>query len=126
MKNKTLYTDPKTIAKLRSIALQAALPIPSQGRVTMAAGVVENTDDIRQVAVSTSEPRGYLRPGVKAVLQPHDIVVSGLGHAEKKIVEWAVANQHKVIAVAAGRSICQKCVRIIENSGGIVASAKKK
>ncbi|MDM8531462.1 hypothetical protein QUF63_09845 [Anaerolineales bacterium HSG25] len=32
----------------------------------------------------------------------------------------------QVIAVAAGRPICQECVQIIEGSGGMVASAKKK
>ncbi|MDM8531463.1 hypothetical protein QUF63_09850 [Anaerolineales bacterium HSG25] len=84
-----IYTAPETIAKARATSLQAALPMPSQGRVTMAAGVVEASDEIRHVAVGTSEPRAYLRPGVRAVLQPDDIVVSGIGHAEKKIVEWA-------------------------------------
>jgi len=56
----------------------------------MGVAVVEDANGVRSVLVSTSEPRGYLRPGVS--LQEGEKVVVGTGHAEADIVSYANAN----------------------------------
>lgn len=91
----------------------------------MGAAVLEDAQGNRRVVIGTSEPNGYLRSGVKSALQPGEIVIPGYGHAEADIVAWAAPNNYKVIAVAAGRPICENCVQSIERAGGIVASPKK-
>ncbi len=117
-----LYTNPVNVANLRASSLQKALPQGSQGRVTMAAGVVEDTSGFRQVLIGTSEPYGYIRPTVRPLINPNETVVTGIGHAEENIVNWAQANNQRVISVGAGRPICTDCARLIEDAGGIVAS----
>ena len=61
--------------------------------ITMAVGVVEDANGARSVLISTSEPRGYLRPGVRDAVRTTDIVVSGTSHAELDFIEYAKANK---------------------------------
>ena len=117
-----LFGDPEKVACSRATALQQA---PSRGRVTMGAAVLEDAQGNRRVVIGTSEPNGYLRSGARSALQAGEIVIPGYGHAEADIVTWAAPNNYKVIAVAAGRPICENCVQSIEGAGGIVASPKK-
>lgn len=120
-----LFTNPESLAHSRATVLQQALPPGAQARVTMAAAVVEDRQGNRRVVIGTSEPNGYLRPGVKSALQPNESVIQGFGHAEADIIDWANKNGYQVIAVAAGRPICDKCVQAIEGASAIVASPKK-
>ncbi|MGH2514193.1 MAG: hypothetical protein ACRDHP_00910, partial [Ktedonobacterales bacterium] len=113
-----LYNNPQQYADTRAQELQQALPEGSQGRVTMGSGVVEDSNGVRQAIVGTSENGGYLRPGVKALLNPDDVVANGTLHAEQNIVQYATQNGLKVIAVGAGRPICQACEEVILNAGG--------
>jgi hypothetical protein len=115
-------SDPVAVANSRAVALQKALPSGARGRITMAAGVVEDASGARYVVVSSSEPGSYIRPTVKSAINPKEVVVSGSGHAEAKIVNWAKVNNYKVIAVGAGRPVCPNCVQAIEDVGGVVAS----
>jgi len=123
--NQDLYTHPSDIAHRRSTELQQAIPANTRGRITMSAGVVENPDGTRQVLIGSSEPGTYLRPGVPQALEPGETVVSGVGHAEEKIVKDAIANGQKVIAVGAGRPHCRSCVNWITNAGGGTASPRR-
>ncbi len=91
----------------------------------MAAAVVEDAQGNRSVVIGTSEPKGYLRPGVKSSILSGERVIPGYGHAEADIIAWAALNNYKVIAVAAGRPICENCVQTIEGAGGILASPRK-
>jgi len=113
-----LYNNPQQYADARAQQLQQALPEGSRGRVTMGSGVVEDSNGVRQAIVGTSENGGYLRPGVKALLNPDDIVAEGTLHAEQNIVQYATENGLKVIAVGAGRPICEICEEVIVNAGG--------
>jgi filamentous hemagglutinin len=56
----------------------------------MAVGLAQDADGMQQVLIGTSEPMGYLRPGV--TLNPGEILVRGLGHAEEDIVNFAQQN----------------------------------
>jgi RHS repeat-associated protein len=120
-----LYTNPGNVANLRAKSLQEALPQGSQGRVTMAAGVVEDSFGERQVLIGTSEPNGYIRPTVRPLINPNETIATGIGHAEENIVNWAQVNNRRVISVGAGRPICFECARLIKDAGGIIASPLK-
>ncbi|XWK91155.1 MAG: hypothetical protein U7127_14225 [Phormidium sp.] len=91
----------------------------------MAAAVVEDLQGNRKIAIGTSEPKGYLRPGVKSAIKTGETVIPGNGHAEADIIAWAITNNYKVIAVAAGRPVCENCAQVIEGANGVVASPKK-
>lgn len=109
-------------ANARSVELQNALPAGSQGRVTMSAGVVEDAAGNRITVIGTSEPGGYLRPGVRDALKPGEVVVGGTGHAEVNIVRWAQENGYRVVTVGLGRPHCALCVDAITGAGGSPAS----
>jgi len=105
----------------RAADLQGMLPAGSAGRVTMAVGYARDAQGGLVKLVATSEPRGYLRPGV--TLNDGEIMVSGTGHAEQDIVAYAQARGWEIVTVAAGRPICPPCVDAILGSGATTASA---
>jgi hypothetical protein len=99
----------------RAGALREAIPAGSRGRITMGVGVAEDASGARQVLVGTSEPRGYLRPGV--TLAPGEMIAPGLGHAEADIVNYAQQNGLRLLEVGATRPICPACAAAIEGAG---------
>lgn len=110
-------------AARRAGELQGSLPPGSQGRVTMGTAVVRDSTGSEIRAISTSEPGGYLRPGI--ALEPGEAVVSGTGHAEADIVAWANQNRYEVVTVGAGRPICGSCAAAIDGAGGTAATPLK-
>jgi hypothetical protein len=106
---------PQSWAATRAAELQAQLPAGSQGRVTMSAGVVRDASGSEIRVIATSEPRGYIRPGVQ--VNPGEVVVRGTGHAEADIVTWAAQNGYEVVTIGAGRPICPTCATTIAESG---------
>lgn len=113
----------ETWSAARAGELQSQLPIGSQGRVTMGTGVLEDASGVQIRVVSTSEANGYLRPGV--TLQPGEITVRGVGHAEADIVNFAANNGYSVLTVGAGRPICSACANSILESGASAATVLK-
>lgn len=91
-------------------ALTAAIPEGTRGRITMAVGVTEDGS----VLIGTSEPGGYLRPGV--TLSPGETMVTGTGHAEADIVLHAQANGIQLSQVGATRPICPSCAALIKGA----------
>jgi filamentous hemagglutinin len=89
----------------------------------MGAGVLEDASGNRITVVATSEPRGYLRPGVK--LRPGEVVVRGTGHAEEDIVAWAAEHGYRLVSIGAGRPVCPTCAGRIAGSGGSAATPLK-
>jgi RHS repeat-associated protein len=116
-------SEAEAIAASRAAELQAELPAGARGRVTMGVGVLEDASGNRITVVATSEPRGYLRPGV--TLRPGEVVVRGTGHAEADIVAYAEAHGYRVVSVGAGRPICATCAGRIAGSGGSAATPLK-
>ena len=104
----------------RITELQKAIPKGSKGRITMAVAEVEDITGNRFNLVSTSEPRGYLRPGV--TLKPGEIMVTGTGHAEVDIVKYANAHNLKIINIGATRPVCTTCVGAIETTTGTIVT----
>ena len=107
----------------RIAALQDAIPAAQQGRITMAVAVVEDTDGTQSVLVGTSEPGGYLRPGV--TLAPGETMVTGTGHAEEDIINYANANGLTVINIGATRPVCPNCQSIIAPTGATISTPLK-
>lgn len=103
----TDYERPEDLAARRARELQEQLPEKSRGRVTMAVGIVEAADGQRTSVVGTSEPHGYLRPGVS--LEEGEVVAPGNGHAETDIIDWAEQRERSVLTIGAGRPICAAC-----------------
>ena len=68
----------------RAKALQSQLPAGSRGRVTMGAGTGEDASGKIRTVIGTSEPNGYLRPGVG--LADGEDLATGMGHAETSIL----------------------------------------
>jgi filamentous hemagglutinin len=89
----------------------------------MGAGVLEDASGNQIRVISTSEPNGYLRPGVTT--NPGEILIRGTGHAEADIVAYAQANGYRVVTVGAGRPICGPCATAITGSGGTPATSLK-
>lgn len=99
----------------RAAELRNAIPAAQQGRITMGVGLAEDASGATQVLIGTSEPRGYLRPGV--TLNPGETLVRGSGHAEANIVNYAQENGLNLLEVGATRPICPACAAAIEAAG---------
>ena len=117
------YDDPSSLVQSRVDELTAQIPENSKGRITMGVAVVEDANGARSVLVSTSEPRGYLRPGV--TLQSGEQVVAGTGHAEADIVAYAQANGLRIVDIGATRPVCASCQSAIAPTGANVSTPLK-
>lgn len=106
--------------------LQEALDPDQKGRVTMAAGVLDDG----HVIVATSEKGNSVRSPVRAIIDREGYELATyrtVGHAEDKIVAHVQGSlfyfkSRKVLAVAAGIPICEKCEAIIRAAGARPAS----
>ena len=81
----------------------------------MGVGLAEDATGAQRVLVGTSEPRGYLRPGI--TLAPGETLAPGLGHAEADIAAYAQQNGLRLLEVGATRPICPSCAAAIEAAG---------
>lgn len=116
--------SPGALVQARVAELKAAIPENSRGRITMAVGVAEDTAGRQSVLIGTSEPRGYLRPGVE--LRPGERMVPGTGHAEADIVSYAATNDLRVVSIGATRPVCQGCQQTIQPTAAEIATPLKK
>lgn len=125
--DRDLYENPEAAAHARATELQGMLGEGRRGRVTMGAGVIEDASGTRQMVLGTSERNGYIRPELEdAITDSGQTVVPGnTRHAEQNIVNWAQNNDQRVVAVGAGRPVCDDCVSSIEGAGGTVASPRR-
>lgn len=117
------YENPSQLVQSRVDDLLSQIPANSQGRITMGVAVVEDVNGLRTTLISTSEPRGYLRPGVTS--NPGEIVVAGTGHAEADIIAYANANGLKIIDIGATRPVCPSCQNVIAPTGANVTTPLK-
>ena len=118
-----LFENPSALVQGRVGTLNAAIPENSRGFITMGVGVAEDTAGARSVLISTSEPRGYLRPGVE--LNPGEILVRGTGHAEVDIVTHVNANNLKLIDIGDTRPVCPTCQTTILPTGANISTPLK-
>lgn len=118
-----LYDDPAGVVRQRTQELADQIPENTRGRITMGVGVVQDASGERSILVSTSEPRGYLRPGV--TLDPGETMVAGTGHAEADIAQYAADNNLSLVAVGATRPVCAACQSVLGPTGADIATPLK-
>lgn len=107
-----VVNSPQQLAHERAQALQNELPEASRGRVTMGVGVTSDGE----ILVGTSEG-GYLRKGV--TLDDGEVLAPGdTHHAEQNILQYAGQQGIDVVAVGAGRPICDACRDAIKDTIG--------
>lgn len=90
----------------------------------MAVGLAEDASGAQRILVGTSEPRGYLRPGV--TLAPGETLAPGLGHAEADIVNYAQQNGLRLLEVGTTRPICPACEAAIRGVGARAVTPLRK
>lgn len=108
---------------IRATELRNSIPANSRGRITMGIGVAQDANGAQRTIIGTSEPNGYLRPGVS--LKPGETIVPGLGHAEVDIVNFAQTNGMRLLEVGATRPVCASCVPVIEGAGAKIVTPIK-
>ncbi|MES2793025.1 MAG: hypothetical protein V4719_25660 [Planctomycetota bacterium] len=118
-----LYDNPSALVTERVAELKAAIPDAQKGRVTMGVAVVEDASGTRSVLVSTSEPRGYLRPGV--TLKPGETMVPGTGHAEVDIANYIKAKCLKLVDIGATKPVCGPCQDVLGPTGANISTPLK-
>jgi filamentous hemagglutinin len=89
----------------------------------MGVGVGRDAGGGVRTVVGTSEPNGYLRPGVS--LNPGEELATGAGHAEASIVDYMTENGISPISIGAGRPICPACASLLDDLGIWPASPLK-
>jgi hypothetical protein len=95
--------------------LKAMIPSAQQGRITMGVGLAHDPQTGKMVRlISTSEPAGYLRPGV--TLKRGERLIPGTGHAEQDIINYAKSQGLELLEIGATRPICDKCAKILGNA----------
>jgi hypothetical protein len=104
-----IYENPSFLVERRVSELYSEIPAASRTRITMGVAVVEDINGQRKILVSTSEPSGYIRPGVK--IQNDEIMVKGYKgtHAEIDILDFADKNNLKIISLGSTREPCSSC-----------------
>jgi RHS repeat-associated protein len=107
----------------RAKDIQGALPDFTQTKTTTAVASATTAEGNGVTLVASSEKN--LRLAQINVLQPGEIPVSGTGHAETTILNYASQNNMTVTSVAASRPICPSCAVAISNAGATAASPLK-
>lgn len=113
----------KTDAATRAGELQDSVPEKSRGRITMGTSMGRDEAGRVRTVVSTSEPRGYLRPGV--TLKDCEELATGNGHAEVSGIDYMREHGITPVAVGAGKPICTPCETTIDNAGAAPATKLK-
>ncbi|HEY6908475.1 MAG TPA: RHS repeat-associated core domain-containing protein [Myxococcales bacterium] len=103
------------------------MPPQQQSGITYAVGIAEDAAGNLRTIIGTSEPRGYIRPPIKALLEPGDIIVKGAKgtHAEADVVSYANQMGWNLISVGATRPICPSCAAEIAGAGACAATPLK-
>jgi len=117
------YTVTGAETASRVASLRAAIPVAQQGRITMAVGLAEDASGARSVLIGTSEPGGYLRPGVS--LLPGEILAPGTGHAEIDVLNYANQNGLRLLEIGATRPVCPGCIEGLQGSGALIVTPFK-
>lgn len=118
-----LFESPSKFIQQRVDELKRLIPANSYN-VTMSTAVVENAEGNRFILLATSEPRGYLRGGIKP--KPGEMVIhGGQTHAEQDIVAFAKANDLKVVDIGATKGVCSPCHNAVKRTDANISTALK-
>ena len=110
----------------RADELHGNLPTRTKGATTTGVATVIKPDGSSETWVASSEKN--LRRPVKDALNPGEIAISGVGHAEETIINAAKEKGYTVQAVASSRPVCADCEAMIKGAdatSGTIFSGKK-
>jgi len=117
-----LFQNPSQVVTTWVGELRSAIPTAQRGRITMAVAVVEDSNGVRSILVSSSEG-AYVRGAVRPVVESMGAqVVGGTGHAEANIIAHAQANNLRVIDIGATRPVCVPCQDVINPTGANIST----
>ena len=108
----------------RAYELRKSYPYETHKRMTMGVGIAQNKSGERVTLIATSENTSqglYTRPGV--TLKANEIMVSGKGHAEQRIVEFCKQTNLRLLTITATRKVCEPiCVPAITPTGADIVA----
>jgi RHS repeat-associated protein len=108
----------------RAYELRKSYSPETHKRITMAVGIAENKGGERVTLIATSENTRqglYTRPGV--TLKANEIMVSGTGHAEERIVKFCQQTNLRLMTITATRDVCEPvCVPVITPTGADIVA----
>jgi hypothetical protein len=107
----------------RAKEIHGTLRADTQNFNTTAVASATTAEGQTRILVGSNEDN--LRVPQRTALKPGEIAVSGVGHAEVTILNYAQANGMTVNAVAASRPICASCATAINNAGAVPVSPLK-
>jgi RHS repeat-associated protein len=91
----------------RANEIHSVLGSRTQRSVTTAVGTAQTEEGAVTTLVASSE--NALRPAQINSLKPGEVAVSGEGHAETTIMNYASANKMTVTAIGTNRPVCANC-----------------
>lgn len=89
----------------------------------MGVGIAQDSKGNIYTLIGTSEPRGYLRPGV--TLNEDEIMTVGTGHAEIDILNHAQENGWNLLGVGATRPVCPNCQDALDAANVPIVTPRK-
>lgn len=89
----------------------------------MGVGVAQDSEGKLHTIIGTSEPRGYLRPGV--TLNDGEIMAVGTGHAEVDILNHAKSNGWTLLGVGTTRPACPNCQDALDTANVPIFTPRK-
>ena len=124
-----LQQYPAEYANARAAYLESLLTARTKKHVTIAIGVVEDPNGVRSVVYSSTEIGAGGLSGIRRQLepfvQPDEIRIRSGDHAEINILQYAKANNLRVIAVGAGRPYCLTCGPALDAAGVLATGPRK-
>lgn len=124
-----LQQYPAEYANARAAYLESLLTDRTRKHVTIAIGVVEDSNGARSVIYSSTEVGvgglSRVRRQVAPFLQPDEIRIPSGDHAEINILQYARENDLRVIAVGAGRPYCPTCGPTLDAAGVLATGPRK-
>lgn len=113
-----IYNDPVAAVVERIDELKEQIPEPQRGRITLAVGAtLEEQSNNRYYILGTSEPNGYLRPGIKPKLYEIVVCCKTKADAEITVIAFVLQEQWILITIGATRPICNDCRDAIDEVG---------
>jgi RHS repeat-associated protein len=106
------------VVKLRALYLQYLLEFGTrlfQARTVALGWIVDNSGQ-RILTVAVSNSLKYEWPKVLLdALSGDEVLLDGVGHGEEIIMRWAYQNGYKILAIGAGRKVCEEvCMNLAQ------------
>jgi RHS repeat-associated protein len=93
---------------------------------TMAYGLArDGSGKIVKIVGNNGSQNGYIRPGVRKILAPDEIIASGREDAEMNVLMYMKQNNLEPITIGATRPVCDNCAMSLSFEGVMIATPLK-